>query len=202
MIKKIKTKDKPITKKNKDKEIIVLNKKETKKSRDKKQEKKEGKKKTTSEKKGSSFDQKTDKEAGTERYFEAVGRRKKATARVRLYTKKSSDKSTGDKAVIIINEKPHTKYFDTPSLIEKVELPFRKLKSLNRFKATVRVKGGGISGQADAIRHGLARALIIFDSNFLKKMKKMGFLTRDSRVKERKKYGLKKARKAPQWSKR
>jgi small subunit ribosomal protein S9 len=78
----------------------------------------------------------------------------------------------------------------------------RKLKSLNRFKATVKVSGGGIHGQADAVKTGLSRALVLFDANFSKKLRKAGYLTRDSREKERRKYGLKKARKAPQWAKR
>jgi len=83
-----------------------------------------------------------------------------------------------------------------------VESPLRKLKSLNRFKATVVVHGGGMSGQAGAIKHGISRALVEFDLNFRKKLKKSGFLTRDSRIKERRKYGHKKARKMGQFSKR
>lgn len=140
---------------------------------------------------------------GSEKYYESVGRRKESTARIRVFTKKSTDDQTGDdKALIIVNDKPYFEYFRTPRLQNTVEAPLRKLKSLTRFKATVKVNGGGIAGQADAIKFGLSRALILFDPNFSKKLKKAGFLTRDAREKERRKYGLKKARKAPQWAKR
>lgn len=142
------------------------------------------------------------KEISAEKYYEAVGRRKEAVARVRLYTKKLTDKTEEDEALIFVNNKKHSDYFKTTILHGIVESPFRKLKSVNRFKSTVKVMGGGITGQAEAIRHGLSRALVLFDSNFAKKLRKAGFLTRDSREKERRKYGLKKARKAPQWSKR
>lgn len=137
-----------------------------------------------------------------ERYFEAVGRRKNSIARVRLYTKKATDQAKEDGALISVNGKDYTDYFLNKNIQAIVEAPLKKLKSLNRFKAVILVRGGGISGQADAIKHGIARALVKFDSNFSKKLKKSGFLTRDSRIKERRKYGLKKARKSPQWSKR
>lgn len=138
-----------------------------------------------------------------EKYYEAVGRRKEATARVRVFTKKSGDiQLSEDKALIIVNGKPYYEYFVLPTLQQVIESPLAKLKSVNRFKATVKVMGGGVSGQADAIKFGLSRALTLFDPNFSKKLKKAGFLTRDSRVKERRKYGLKKARKSPQWAKR
>lgn len=137
-----------------------------------------------------------------ERYFQAIGRRKESIARVRLYTKKSSDQASEDRALITVNGKDYREYFLDNTLAVRVEAPLRKLKSLNRFKATVMVRGGGSSGQADAVRLGIARALEQFDTNFRKKLKKSGFLTRDPRIKERRKYGLKKARKAPQWSKR
>ena len=139
---------------------------------------------------------------GKEKYFQAIGRRKESVARVRLYTKKSTDKAEDDKALIIINDKDYTDYFSDKTLQMHLEAPLRKLKSLNRFKATVHVSGGGMSGQADAVRHGLARALEQFDINFRKKLKKAGYLTRDPREKERRKYGHKKARKSPRWSKR
>src|SRR3989344_2337790 len=143
-----------------------------------------------------------DKSSKKEKYFEAVGRRKEAVSIVRLYTKKSTDALEGDHALIRVNDKDYRDYFTDKTLQQIVESPLRKLKSLNRFKATVMVYGGGMSGQADAIKHGLSRTLVLFDLNFRKKLKKSGFLTRDSRVKERRKYGLKKARKAPAWSKR
>lgn len=143
-------------------------------------------------------------EKGTkkEKYYQTVGRRKESVAIIRLYTKKSTDIIDGDYALVRANDKDYRDYFTDKNLQLIVESPLRKLKSLNRFKATVLVKGGGLSGQADAIKHGLARALESFDQNFRKKLKKSGFLTRDPRVKERRKYGLKKARKAPQWQKR
>src|SRR3989338_3055543 len=137
-----------------------------------------------------------------EKYFPAVGRRKESIARVRLFTKKSTDADTHEQALIMVNGKSYTEYFSDVNLQHIVETPLHKLKSINRFKATVLVNGGGISGQAKDIKHGLARALILFDVNFRRKLKKSGLLTRDSRAKERRKYGLKKARKAPQWNKR
>lgn len=139
---------------------------------------------------------------GKEPYFEAVGRRKESVARVRLYTKKASDVFPEDKGLILVNQKSYLDYFRDPFLQNIVETPLRKLKSLDRFKSTVKVEGGGISGQADAVKLGLSRALTLFDANYRKKLRKSGLLTQDSRVKERRKYGLKKARKAPQWSKR
>lgn len=137
-----------------------------------------------------------------EKYFQTVGRRKESVAIIRLFTKKSTDAVEGDNALVRVNDKDYREYFSDKLLQSIVESPLRKLKSLNRFKATVLVRGGGLSGQADAIKHGLARALVEFDQNFRKKLKKGHFLTRDPRVKERRKYGLKKARKAPAWSKR
>lgn len=141
-------------------------------------------------------------EKGKEKYYQSVGRRKQAIARVRLFTKKSTDNSKDDRAILTVNGKDYVDYFNDVNLLVRVEAPLRKLKSLNRFKATAIVSGGGLAGQADAIKHGLARALEVFDTNFRKKLKKAGFLSRDSRKKERRKYGLKKARKSPQWSKR
>jgi small subunit ribosomal protein S9 len=147
-------------------------------------------------------DEKQEK-AGLEKYYEAVGRRKESVARVRLYTRKSTDiQVLEDKALITVEGKPYYEYFNDLRLQRIVEAPLRKLKSLNRFKATVKVYGGGVRGQADAIKLGLARSLVLFDPNFSKKLRKAGYLTRDPRAKERRKYGLKKARKAPQWAKR
>lgn len=144
-----------------------------------------------------------DKVNGIEKYYEAIGRRKSASARVRLYTKKSSDNQDDEnKAIITVNGKNYSDYFSIPHLHNLVEAPLRKLKSMNRFKASVHVSGGGIAGQADAIKFGLSRALVLFDPNFAKKLRRSGYLTRDARVKERRKYGHKKARKSGQWSKR
>jgi len=139
---------------------------------------------------------------GKERYLEAVGRRKESVARVRLFTKKSSDVFPEDKGLILVNQKSYQDYFKDPFLQNTVESPLRKLKSLDRFRGSVLVKGGGLTGQAEASRLGISRALILFDVNYRKKLKKFGYLTQDSRIKERRKYGLKKARKAPQWAKR
>lgn len=137
-----------------------------------------------------------------EKYFEAVGRRKEAIARVRLMTRKSGDEIREDAALMTVNGKDYIEYFKDKFLINRVESPLRRLKSLHRFKVSAKVASGGISGQADAVRHGISRALELFDANFRKKLKKAGFLTRDSRIKERRKPGLKKARKGPRWSKR
>lgn len=143
-----------------------------------------------------------DETGAQEKYYSAVGRRKEAIARVRLSTRKSTDELKEDRALMAVNGKEYQDYFKDSSLITRVESPLRKLKSLNRFKATVLVRGGGASGQAEAVAHGLARALEKFDTNFRKKLKKSNLLTRDPRVKERRKYGHKKARKMGRWSKR
>lgn len=140
-----------------------------------------------------------DKEKKSKRYYEAVGRRKSSIARVRLFTIKPFE---GDEGKIEVNGKPYKEYFPTLDLQQTAESALRKLKSLNRFEATVRVSGGGSKGQAEALRHGLARTLVDFNLDFRKKLKKAGYLKRDPRVKERRKYGLKKARRAPQWAKR
>ncbi len=128
------------------------------------------------------------------KYFEAVGRRKNATARVRLFTQ--------NKKGIEVNGKPYQDYFKTSSLQKMVVSPLEKLKCEDKFGFVVKVKGGGISGQAGAVRHAIARTLILLNPYFKKRLKKSGYLTRDSRMRERKKFGLKRARRAPQWSKR
>ncbi len=128
-----------------------------------------------------------------EKYYEAVGRRKEATARVRLFTKGNG---------ITINGKDYKDYLKLVKFIETIEAPLKKMKNLDKFRISVKVSGGGIKGQAEAIRHGIARALVVFNPDFKKRLKRAGFLKRDPRRKERKKYGLKKARKSPRWSKR
>src|SRR3989344_1713776 len=97
---------------------------------------------------------------GKEKYFQAIGRRKESIARVRLYTKKSTDTAEEEKALVVVNGKDYRSYFSDVNLWSVVESPLRKLKSLNRFKATVVVHGGGLSGQAGAIKHGIAKALV------------------------------------------
>lgn len=128
-----------------------------------------------------------------DRYFEAVGRRKSAIARVRLFTR------AGDFSV---NGKPYEQYFSTIELRNIVEDSLKKMKLLGRFRVSAKMSGGGMHGQAEALRHGLARCLVKFNPDFRKRLRRAGFMTRDPRVKERKKFGLKKARKAPQWAKR
>jgi len=129
-----------------------------------------------------------------EKYYEAVGRRKTAVARVRLFTK-------GDKS-FLVNEKPLSHYFPTSELQKTVVSPLETMKCLDKFQILTIVRGGGLSSQAEALRHGITRALTLFNPDFRKRLKKAGFLKRDPRMKERKKFGLKGARRAPQWSKR
>lgn len=131
--------------------------------------------------------------AQKERYFEAVGRRKTAVARVRLYTKKTG---------LEVNNQDFQKYFPIKRLQNKVFSPLEKMKISDKLGAVIKVKGGGISAQAEAIALGISRALTIFNPDFKKRLRRFGHLTRDSRAVERKKYGLKKARRAPQWKKR
>lgn len=134
----------------------------------------------------------TQPEAKRARYVEMRGGRKTAHARVRL---------VADKKGIIVNDKPYTDYFRTPKLQYEVESAFR-VTDTTTMGATVRVEGGGIHAQAQAVRHGIALALIYMKPDLKKRLRREGFVTRDARTVERKKYGLKKARRAPQWQKR
>jgi small subunit ribosomal protein S9 len=129
-----------------------------------------------------------------DKYFEGIGRRKTSVARVRLYTK-------GDKD-ILVNDVDYKEYFKIADHQLIILDSLEKMKSIGRFRVVATVKGGGIHSQAEAIRHGIARALVEFNPDYRKRLRKANFLTRDSRMKERKKFGLKRARKAPQWSKR
>ena len=126
-------------------------------------------------------------------YFSGTGRRKKSVARVRLYP------GTG---VVTINGRDIDDYFGLGTLKLIVNQPFGVTDTVGKFDIVANVNGGGFSGQAGAIRHGVARALLSADENYKPLLKKAGFLTRDPRMKERKKYGLKGARRAPQFSKR
>jgi len=126
-------------------------------------------------------------------YYQGTGRRKSATARVRLYP--------GD-GTIIVNDKPVEEYFCRKRDILHLSEPLRATATQDSFNVTVKVKGGGIYGQAGAVRHGIARALLESDPNLRPTLRKGGLLTRDPRAKERKKPGLKRARKAPQYTKR
>ncbi len=125
--------------------------------------------------------------------FLGTGRRKKSIARVRLMA------GTGK---ITVNGKDITEYFGTETLIVIAKQALEAINKAENYDVIVKVIGGGFSGQAGAIRHGIARALIEADEEYRPTLKAAGYLTRDSRMKERKKYGLKKARKAPQFSKR
>ena len=126
-------------------------------------------------------------------YFYGTGRRKKSVARVRLYP------GTG---VVTINGRDVNDYFGLETLKYIVNQPYEVTDTVGKFDIVCTVTGGGISGQAGAIRHGLAKALLQADEEYRPALKKAGFLTRDPRMKERKKYGLKAARRAPQFSKR
>lgn len=128
------------------------------------------------------------------KYFEATGRRKTAVARVRI--------SVAPENTFLINGKPLDIYFPNFELQQIIHSPLEKMNCLDKFEALVVVKGGGLHAQAEAVRHGVARALVLFNPDFRKKLKKAGYLKRDPRMRERKKFGLKRARRAPQWAKR
>ncbi len=127
------------------------------------------------------------------KYFEGVGRRKTAVARVRVFP---------THAALTVNGKSLEKVFPMTRLQTIVLAPLKDLHLADKLGVTATVSGGGINAQAEAIRHGLARALVTMDPENKKQMRTLGFLTRDPRMVERKKYGLKKARRAPQWAKR
>ena len=129
----------------------------------------------------------------TKPYFYGTGRRKNSVARVRVYN------GTGK---ITINDRDIDDYFGLETLKLIVRQPLAVAGVEGKFDIVVRVAVGGVSGQAGAIRHGLSHALLVYDENLRGELKKAGFLTRDPRMKERKKYGLKAARRAPQFSKR
>ncbi len=126
-------------------------------------------------------------------YFYGTGRRKSSVARVRVY------QGTGK---ITVNDRDIDDYFGLETLKVIVRQPLTLTDNLGKFDIVCRVQGGGVTGQAGAIRHGISRALLQYDENLRSALKKAGFLTRDPRMKERKKYGLKAARRAPQFSKR
>ncbi len=130
----------------------------------------------------------------TKKYIETIGRRKTATARVRL--------SSASKNSFSINDKELASYFPTTALQKIVTDPFTTLDGKAHYAVSVKVMGGGINAQAEAVRHGIARGLVKENEEDKTKLKHAGFLKRDPRAKERRKFGLKKARKAPQWSKR
>ena len=137
---------------------------------------------------------KASKTSFTGKYISAIGRRKTAIARVRLFA--------DGKNQIIVNQKDYRDYFQVESMQSKVREPIDKMKLIEKFDVSVVARGGGVDSQAEAVRHGIARALVKLDETLKKRLRKEGLLTRDSRMKERKKPGLKRARKAPRWSKR
>jgi len=129
-----------------------------------------------------------------EEYIETIGRRKTASARVRISKAKGGE--------VVVNEKDFEEHFPTKELQSVVKGALKHSPDGDTFKVTARIKGGGIHAQAEALRHGIARALTQHSEGLRKGLKNAGFLKRDPRMKERKKFGLKKARRAPQWSKR
>lgn len=130
----------------------------------------------------------------SEKYIESIGRRKTSVARVRI--------TPSSKQSYLVNEKNLADYFKSEEMISIVESAFKIDEITQKFKVSVKVSGGGLKSQAESIRLGIARSLIKFNQETRKPLKKKGYLKRDPRVKERKKPGLKKARKSPQWSKR
>lgn len=129
------------------------------------------------------------------KYFYAVGKRKTSIAQVRLFPVDKAEK-------IIVNGKEVKKYFTIERHSEMVDAPLKAVGMETRFDISAKVNGGGIMGQAEAVRLGVARALILHDENLKKTLKDLGYLTRDARIVERKKPGRRKARRSPQWAKR
>lgn len=169
-------------------------KEEKPKKKEVKKDKKEKKIKKTKEEKVEKKETLKPKVKKLTRYLEAIGRRKTAVARVRLWTQGEQE--------FLINDKSYKDYFLNFELQYIVTDSLRKMKSLDRFKIKVLVKGSGLYSQAEAIRHGISRVLVEFNPDFKKRLRRAGFLTRDPRMRERKKFGLKRARRAPQWKKR
>lgn len=134
---------------------------------------------------------------GKSKYLEGVGRRKTSVARVRIW-----DSDNKKDFEITINNIDYQNYFPNLELRKIVEAPLKKIKAQSNYLVTVKVRGGGLRGQAEAIRLGLSRALVKLNEEWKKKFRQAGFLTRDSREVERKKYGKRKARKEEQWQKR
>ncbi len=126
-------------------------------------------------------------------YFYGTGRRKTASARVRLYPGETG---------FVVNGKPAEEFFSRPTDLHDAAEPLAATETLDKFRVSVVVAGGGVTGQAGAVRLGVARALLVFDPELRGALRQGGFLTRDPRAKERKKPGLKRARKAPQYTKR
>ena len=130
------------------------------------------------------------------RYSYGTGRRKSSVAQVRLYSENENH------SIVIVNGQDYKEYFPTLELAKTVEDCFRVTGTKDRFAVSALINGGGKKGQSEALRHGIARALVILDEAYRVSLRDNGYLTRDPRRKERKKPGLKKARRAPQFSKR
>ena len=128
------------------------------------------------------------------KYFEAVGRRKTAVARVRLFPAKTTSYEVNGQAL--------ESYFPVKEMQATAAEAFVIGKAAEKFLVSAKLSGGGIAAQSEALRHGIARALMVYDIQLRGSLKKAGFLKRDARAKERRKFGLKKARKSPQWAKR
>ena len=133
-------------------------------------------------------------QAAAQEYYYGTGKRKTSIAKVRLYL--------DDDGPILVNGKPMDEYFNWHPWQLTINEPFQISGMANRFRVVVRVIGGGVNSQAQAIRHGIARALVVFDEGLKPELRRHGLITRDARIKESKKYGLKRARRAPQYTKR
>jgi small subunit ribosomal protein S9 len=129
----------------------------------------------------------------TQTYDRGTGKRKCAIAQVKLFSGKGQ---------IMVNGKPYEDFFPRLEHRRTIEQPFKTTDTVGKYNVEVKVTGGGVTGQAEAIRHGIARALVATNEQFRPLLRQEGLLTRDARIKERKKYGLKRARKAPQYTKR
>ncbi len=129
-----------------------------------------------------------------QQYYHGTGKRKTAIAQVRLYQDAGGP--------IIVNGKPMDEYFGWSTWQGVVNDAFRVSNTTNRFRVVVKVLGGGVNAQAEAVRHGIARALVSYDETLKPALRRAGYITRDARIKESKKYGLKRARRAPQYTKR
>ena len=129
-----------------------------------------------------------------QQYHHGTGKRKTAIAQVRLYPDAGGP--------IIVNGKPMDEYFGWSTWQGVVNDAFRVSNTTNRFRVVVKVLGGGVNAQAEAVRHGIARALVSYDATLKPSLRRAGYITRDARIKESKKYGLKRARRAPQYTKR
>lgn len=140
-----------------------------------------------------------EQETTQEHYIEALGRRKTSRARVRLIP---LEKQANLRDVFIVNNKPYLDYFPTLELQTIITSPLKLTNNLSKYKVSAKIIGGGIRGQAEALRLSISKALVKVDNTLRPQLKAASFLTRDPRMKERRKYGLKKARKGPQWAKR